>query len=166
MMLYEIYKKAGDLLMNVGVKCGTDRKPVRVMIVDDHEIIQRGLAEIFKSQADIKVCGFAGSVGQAVPMAGELTPDLMIVDLSLQHSADGLLLVDIARSRFPGIKILVLSMYEESIYAERARRVGASGYLMKEDMRKYIVTAVREIMGGRFFFNKQSVTSSDFNPNG
>lgn len=146
----KIYRKASWIIMNNSdpAKRG---KPVRVMVVDDHEIIHQALAAMFRREADIEFCGSAMKVTDAVPMIPEVRPDLIIVDLSIQHSTDGLLLVEIVKSRYPEIKTLVLSMYDENIYAERAIRAGAGGYIMKEDMRVEVVGAIREIMSGRIY---------------
>ncbi len=120
----------------------------RVLIVDDHPVFRFGLAQMLSAQSGLAVCGEAESAEEALPLVTELQPDLLVVDLSLP-GVHGLELVKRAREASPGILVLVCSMYDEALFAERALRAGARGYVEKQEPVAEIVTAVREVLAGR-----------------
>src|SRR6266851_13755 len=103
----------------------------RVLVIDDHPIFRQGIAELINHEKDIEVCGEAETMQQALAAMEKLNPDLAIVDITLK-GANGLELIKSAKIQHPKIPLLVLSMHDESLYAERALRAGARGYLMKQ----------------------------------
>ena len=115
--------------------------------MDDHALIREGIARAVADEHDLEVVGEAGSVAAAMEAARELRPDLVVLDLAL-GSADGLDLIGRLRRTSDGARILVLSMFDEAVYAERCLRAGASGYVMKEEASETLIDAVREVLGG------------------
>ncbi len=105
-------------------QAGARTRPARVLIVDDHPIVREGLALLISSQPDLEVCGAAEDVATAGQLVDELKPDLVIVDLSLKGSS-GLELIKRIKAKHPSVRILVSSIHDESVYAERALRAGA-----------------------------------------
>lgn len=122
----------------------------RVLIVDDHPILREGLRGLIDQQSDLVVCGEAAGVDNALHLLRELRPDGMVVDISLGKES-GLDLIQQARLVAPEIAILVLSMHDEMIYAERALRSGAGGYVMKHEATQQVVAALRCVLDGRMF---------------
>lgn len=132
-------------------KSSSQGGPIQILIVDDHPIIREGMTHLLNLQGDLHVCCAAGSVEEALAaMACE--PDLAIVDISLQ-SDSGLDLVKTLRHRYPNLAILVLSMHDESLFAERALRSGANGYLMKLEATEHVVSAIREVLAGNIYLS-------------
>lgn len=122
----------------------------RVLVVDDHPILREGLRGLIDQQADLVVCGEAGTVDNALRLVQETNPDAMIADISLGKES-GLDLIQRARELMPSLAILVLSMHDEMIYAERALRSGAGGYVMKQEATAQVITALRCVIEGRMF---------------
>ena len=122
----------------------------RILIVDDHPVVREGLRGLIDSQDDMQVCGEAATVESAMQLLRELTPDAMIVDISLGKES-GLDLIQQARAQLPTLALLVLSMHDEMIYAERALRSGAGGYVMKQEAAAQVITALRCVLEGRMF---------------
>ncbi len=120
----------------------------RIVIVDDHPLFRKGLEELIHSDGAFAVCGEAGNAGEAMDVIRRLNPDLAIVDLSLP-GANGIELIKNIRAEFPKLPILVLSMHDESLYALRALRAGAEGYVMKHEAMANVITAIREVFNGR-----------------
>jgi DNA-binding NarL/FixJ family response regulator len=120
----------------------------RIVIVDDHPLFRKGLEEMIHSEGTFAVCGEAGNASEAMGVIRKLHPDLAIVDLSLP-GANGIELIKNIRAEFPKLPILVLSMHDESLYALRALRAGAEGYVMKHEAMANVITAVREVFNGR-----------------
>src|SRR5438034_5333424 len=120
----------------------------RIVLVDDHPLFRKGLQELIHSEADFAVCGEAGNAAEAMEVIRKLNPDMAIVDLSLP-GANGIELIKNIRSEFPKLPILVLSMHDESLYALRALRAGAEGYVMKHEAMANVFQAIREVFSGR-----------------
>src|SRR6476619_134270 len=120
----------------------------RIVIVDDHPLFRKGLQELIHSDNSFAVCGEAGSASEAMEVIRKLHPDLVIVDLSLP-GANGIELIKNIRAEYPKLPILVLSMHDESLYALRAMRAGADGYVMKHEAMANVVQAVHEVFNGR-----------------
>jgi len=120
----------------------------RIVIVDDHPLFRKGLQELIHSEADFAVCGEAGNAAEAMEVIRKLDPDMAIVDLSLP-GANGIELIKNIRAEFPKLPILVLSMHDESLYALRALRAGAEGYVMKHEAMANVIQAIREVFNGR-----------------
>jgi DNA-binding NarL/FixJ family response regulator len=119
----------------------------RVLIVDDHPIVRQGLKRMIESETDLTVCGEAENEAQARRAIRELNPDIVIVDLSLEQG-DGLELVRDVHAHHPDVPMLVLSMHDETIYAERLLAEGASGYIMKQAAADQLLHALRTVLSG------------------
>ena len=127
-------------------------KVINILIVDDHPISREGLAIRLSREPDLRVCGEAADVPDAISRAAETAPDLAVVDVALK-SGSGIDLVKRLRDRFPGIKVLVWSMYQDTLYARRALQAGAGGYVNKECAAEVIVGAIRQVAGGGIYLN-------------
>ena len=119
----------------------------RILVVDDHPVMREAVVQWINNCADMDVCGEAGSVGEAILLAKESKPDLVLTDISMKGK-DGLELIKSLRVASPALPVLVLSMHSESLYARRALRAGARGYIMKRDGGERVVEAIREIFQG------------------
>jgi len=128
-------------------------QPRRVFIVDDHPIVRQGLGQLINHEPDLKVCGEAEGVKEARASLGETEPDVVIVDLSLRDS-DGLELIKDIRSKYKNLPVLVLSMHDESIYAERLLSAGANGYIMKQAAADQLLIALRRVLGGGIYVSE------------
>lgn len=115
--------------------------------MDDHPIMIQGLTQFINEQSDMEVCGAAPDAGRALQLADSLNPDLAIVDISLKGS-DGINLLKDLKSRHPALLTLVLSLHEESLYAERALRAGARGYVMKQASPQSVMAGIRRVLAG------------------
>jgi DNA-binding NarL/FixJ family response regulator len=120
----------------------------RIVIVDDHPLFRKGLEQLIHSDGAFAVCGEADNASEAMDVIRKLDPDLAIVDLSLP-GANGIELIKNIRAEFPRVPILVLSMHDESLYAVRALRAGANGYVMKHEAMANVVQAIHEVFSGR-----------------
>lgn len=125
----------------------------RVLIVDDHPIVRHGLARMIEASPDLAVCGEVETVVDAKHAIRALEPDVVIVDLTLGQG-DGLELVRDVRAQRPGLPMLVLSMHEESIYAERMLAAGARGYIMKEAASDQLLIALRRVLAGKVYLSE------------
>jgi len=123
------------------------RKMTKALLVEDHPIVRNGLARLIEEQSDLTVCGEAESAAEALKAVDQLHPDVVIVDISLGDSS-GLELIKDIKARYDHLPVLVLSMHDESLYAERALRAGAKGYIMKEEATETVVTALRRVLNG------------------
>jgi len=119
----------------------------KVFIVDDHPIVRHGLAQLINRASDLVVCGEAATHQEAMEKIEQTRPDVLLVDISLKESS-GLNLVKEVQKAFSGLPSLVLSMHDESLYAERALRVGAKGYIMKEQADESVVDGIRKVLQG------------------
>jgi DNA-binding NarL/FixJ family response regulator len=128
-------------------------RKARILIVDDHPIVRQGLVQMLGHEPDMEACGGAESAAEALKAIAAAPPDAAIVDLSLKDSSGLELLKDI-RVRYPRLPVLVLSVYDESMYAERALRAGAKGYMMKEEAAEKVVTAIRRILAGQIYLSE------------
>jgi DNA-binding NarL/FixJ family response regulator len=120
----------------------------RIVIVDDHPLFRKGLEQLIHSDGTFEVCGEASNASEAMDVIRKLDPDLAIVDLSLP-GANGIELIKNIRAEFPKFPILVLSMHDESLYALRALRAGANGYVMKHEAMANVIRAIQEVFSGR-----------------
>ncbi len=128
----------------------TEKK--KILIVDDHPIFRWGLGELLNQADDMMVCGDAEDVSQAYQAIDKLDPDLVIADITL-HDGDGIEMVKEINRRYAGLPVLVLSMHDEFLYAQRALRAGAQGYIMKEEAMDSVVVAIRQVLVGKIFLN-------------
>jgi DNA-binding NarL/FixJ family response regulator len=122
----------------------------RVFIVDDHPIVREGLAQMINREPDLAVCGDAPEMHEALQAIEVQKPDILIVDISL-NGPDGLDLLKNIRAKDPSLPVLILSMHDESIYAERALRAGANGYIMKQEATERVLIALRRILNREIY---------------
>ena len=127
-------------------------RKARILLVDDHPIVRQGLALMLANEQDLDVCGQAKDVPEAMEMIARLNPDLVVVDLSLS-GLSGLDLVKEAKAHHVSLPVLVLSMHDETVQAERALRAGARGYVMKQEATGTIITAVRQVLAGHIYLS-------------
>jgi len=133
---------------------GTPPRPRhRVLIVDDHPIVRQGLRRLIDQEEDLAVCGEAESTREAKAAIRELKPEVVIVDISLKQG-DGIELVKDARAHYPSLPILVLSMHDETIYAERMLSAGANGYIMKQAASDQFLVALRRVLEGGIYVSE------------
>ncbi len=126
----------------------------RILLVDDHPIVRQGLAEMLNHERDLEVCGTAEDVLQALEAIDKLHPDLVIADISLRGS-NGIELLKAIKLRFPTTLVLVLSMHDESLYAVRALRAGAAGYIMKQEATERVLVALRQVLAGEVYLSER-----------
>lgn len=126
----------------------------RVFLVDDHPIVITGFTLLINAQPDIEVCGTAISGEEAIEKAVSAKPELLITDITLP-GRNGLELIKDLRAILPDLKILVVSMHDELLYAERALRAGARGYLMKEEGAEKVLAAIRHVLSGQVYVSKR-----------
>jgi len=130
------------------------RTNFRVLVVDDHPMVRRGFAEVIEGEEDLSVCGEAGDAATAMRIVESEHPELMIVDISLKD-LNGIELVKQVKARHPGITMLVCSMHDESLYAERALHAGAMGYINKEESADRMIEAIRTVLDGKIFLSER-----------
>ena len=128
--------------------------PAKILIVDDHPMVREGMAMRISGQRDLKVCGEAATEDEALALVKETSPDLIIVDISLK-SGNGIALVKQVNARYPTVKMLVVSGFQESLYAERALRAGAMGYLNKQESSDRLIDAIRTVLNGERYVSPE-----------
>ena len=143
--------------MNQKSSNGTARKH-RIFIVDDHPLVRDGLANFISQQADLAVCGEAEDSGSAIAGMESCKPDVALIDISLKNES-GLELVKTLQTQFPNVSLIVLSMHDEALYAERALHAGARGYVMKRETTKNVLTAIRRVLEGDIYVSDRVVNS-------
>ena len=132
-----------------------NRKPkTKVLLVDDHPILRAGLGKLINHEADMMVCGEAEDGPTAFDLVGTLIPDVAVIDISLKGS-NGIELIKNLKARYPELPTLVLSMHEETLYAERALRAGSLGYIMKEEAIEQLLVAIRRAIAGEIFLSEK-----------
>ena len=131
---------------------GTSAAKNRVFLVDDHPIVRQGLALLINREADLMVCGEADGAPTALQEIASVAPDLIVLDISLD-GPDGLEILKTIRMKDPILPVLVLSMHDESSYAERSLRAGANGYIMKQEATEKVLVAIRRILQGKVYLS-------------
>ena len=126
----------------------------KILIVDDHPLVRTGLAQLIADSPDLEVCGEAGDMAEALKRIEEVKPDLAIIDLSLSGGS-GLDLIEHIKARAPDILMLVASMHDENLYAERVLAAGARGYVNKQEAQDRIVHAIRQVLGGKVYLSER-----------
>ena len=127
-----------------------------VLIVDDHPLLRDGLAKVINQQPDLAVCGEAADARAGLAAAAKLRPDVVIADLTMDEG-NGLDLIKDLHLRQPGLPVLVLSMHHEDLYAERAVRAGARGYVMKREPVAAVLAALRKVLAGQMALSEEMV---------
>ncbi len=137
-----------DLASATGApRSGNKRK---ILLVDDHPVVRQGLARLINDQSDLSVCGEADGASAALALVESEKPDLAVIDISM-GGTDGIELIKELKTRVPGLPALVLSMHDESLYAERVVRAGARGYVTKQEAPENLMTAIRQVLAGNLY---------------
>jgi DNA-binding NarL/FixJ family response regulator len=133
---------------------GESHKKSRTVVVEDHPVLCDGLKQLINGQPDLACVGVADNISDAKRLVEQCKPDLMVLDLRLK-GGDALDFIKTLRVEHPEVKVLVLSQYDELIFAERALRAGASGYIMKENATDEVLRAVRKVLAGELYFSER-----------
>jgi DNA-binding NarL/FixJ family response regulator len=126
----------------------------KILLVDDHPLVREWLANLINQQQDLQVCGEAANAAAALGAIESAKPDIAIVDISLEGGS-GIELIKNIRALHPEVIVIVLSMHDEMLYAERALRAGARGYIMKREATKKVLQAIRCVLGGKLYVSDQ-----------
>lgn len=126
----------------------------RIFILEDHPIMRRGYKALINGEMDLEICGEAETAAEALENIPKAAPDLVIADISLDGMS-GIEFIKRLQTQSPGLEVLVVSMHEESLYAERALHAGAAGYLMKTEAENRIIPAIRRVLTGRYALSER-----------
>jgi DNA-binding NarL/FixJ family response regulator len=126
------------------------KSKTKILIVDDHPMMRQGLVQLINSEPDLEVNGEAETAEQALSLIGQSLPDLVLADISLTGKS-GVELIKDVQALQPGLAVLVISMHDESLYAERVLRAGGRGYIMKQEGGKQIMQAIRHVLSGQIY---------------
>jgi len=143
--------------MNSNLSVAGARKR-RIFLVDDHPLVREGLTNLINGQDDLIICGEAEDSAAAITGIAKTRPDVALVDISLKNES-GLELVKNLESQFPLVALIVLSMHDEALYAERALRAGARGYVMKRESTKSVLASIRRVLEGGVYVSERVVNS-------
>jgi DNA-binding NarL/FixJ family response regulator len=146
--------------MNISSPKATSKSTVsqiRVVVVDDHPAIREAIADTIRAEPGLELCGVAGSAADAFGLIREAHPDVAVIDISL-GDAHGLDLVQNLRAQHPDLEVVVFSMYDEEVYAERAIRAGARGYVMKSEPTASVAEAIRAAAAGEIYLNRRAAS--------
>lgn len=132
----------------------TETTKTKVFLVDDHPLVREWLSQLIQRENDLTVCGEAEDTHEALVRIEQSQPDIVIADISLK-STHGLELVKDLQARQPDLPVLVLSMHDESLYAERVLRAGAKGYITKQEATKRILQAIRQVLSGQIYISEK-----------
>jgi len=135
------------------VKTGSLTAKKRVLLVDDHPLYREGLAEFINRERDLEVIAESESADNALKVISEIDPDLIILDITLKDS-NGIDLIKSIKSQYEHKPILVLSMHDESLYAERALRAGAKGFIMKQEATQKVMIAIHTVLNGKIYLSE------------
>ena len=138
--------------MTAAIRQDKNRIRSRVFIVDDHPIVRQGLKLLIDQEPDLMVCGDAENADAVLPAIRALKPAIAVIDLSLGHDS-GIELIKTIRLQHPDLPLLVLSMHDESLYAERALRAGARGYIMKQEAPEKVIIAIKQVLQGDIYLS-------------
>ena len=130
----------------------------RIFLVDDHPLVREGLTNLISGQNDLMVCGEAEDSAEAISGIAKMRPDVALIDISLKNES-GLELVKNLDSQFPLVALIVLSMHDETLYAERALRAGARGYVMKRETTKNVLASIRRVLEGGVYVSERVVNA-------
>ena len=133
-------------------------KATRIMLVDDHPVVREGLAESINGESDLTVCAEAEDRAEALAAMETARPDLVIIDLTLKNSS-GLELIKDIHARWPRVLLLVVSMHDEMLYAERVLRAGAQGYITKQEATRNVLLAIRKVLSGGIYLNEKTAST-------
>jgi DNA-binding NarL/FixJ family response regulator len=131
---------------------------IKIFLVDDHPLVREWMTNLLNQQPDFQVCGETGNAPEALQLVGVARPDIAIVDITLANGS-GLELIKNIKASHSAVAVLVLSMHDEMLYAERALRAGASGYIMKSEATQKIIQAVRAVLNGEVYVSSKVASS-------
>lgn len=134
-----------------------NKPKAKIFLVDDHPLVREWLTNLIHQQDDLAVCGEADSAQEALQAISKLKPDVAIVDISLK-SGSGIELIKNLKAMQPRAAVIVLSMHDEDLYAERALRAGARGYIMKRETAKKVIAAIRHVLEGKLYLSERLTT--------
>lgn len=132
---------------------GEHTKQSQILIVDDHPMVREGLRQMIERNPSLSICGEADSPSEALQAIAKLNPDLVLVDISLGN-ASGIDLIKAIKTQYDDLPVLVISMHDETLYAERAMRAGAMGYVMKHEPNKTVVAAILKVLSGQVYLSE------------
>ena len=145
---------SGNSIGSISSSAAARKDVRRILIVEDHPIMRSGLVQLISNEKDLLVVGQFEEAGSAFGSIEKLKPDVAIVDLSLKGSS-GLELIKSIKAAYPKLLMLVLSMYDESVYAERVLRAGAAGYVMKQEATDRVLIALRKVLNGGIYLSER-----------
>ncbi len=125
-----------------------------ILLVDDHPLVRQGIRRLVDVEEDLSVCGEAENARQALTLIEEHRPAVVLLDLSLMDSS-GFELLQAIHQRWPDVPVLVLSMYDEAVYAQRVLRAGASGYIMKQEAPRKVIKGIRAVLNGSIYVSEK-----------
>jgi DNA-binding NarL/FixJ family response regulator len=126
----------------------------KILLVDDHPMVREWLATLINQQPDLEVCGEADNAPKALELVGQVNPNVAMVDISMEGGS-GIELIKNIKSSHPDVLVIVLSMHDEALYAERALRAGARGYIMKREATKGVLQAIRCVLSGKLYLSEK-----------
>lgn len=150
--------RAGRAILPIAPSNLSDPEKKRIFLVDDHPLVREWLTTLINQQADLMVCGETGDAPRALELIDQQQPDAAVIDITLANGS-GLELTKSVRKLSPRTQIVVLTMHDESLYAERALRAGARGYVMKRDTTKRILVAIRRVLEGKLYVSEDLAAS-------
>ncbi len=136
--------------MTTAIRPDKNKTRAPVLIVDDHPIVRQGLKLLINQEPDLIVCGEAENARSVLPAIHDLKPSIAVIDLSLGRDS-GIELIKTIRLQHPDLPLLVLSMHDETLHAERALRAGAKGYIMKQEAPEKVIVAIRQVLQGKIY---------------
>lgn len=133
---------------------GAKKNPTRILIVDDHPLLRQGISLLIAQEKDMVVCGEADDGQRAMQAMEETAPDIIILDISLKGT-NGIELLKNIKAVRPDVLVLILSMHDETVYAQRALHAGAAGYVMKAEASEKVLTAIRKVLSGEVYLSEK-----------
>lgn len=127
----------------------------KILLVDDHPLVREWLANLVNQQTDLEICGEADNASEALQLIGVVNPAIAVVDISMEGRS-GIELIKDVRASHPKVRVIVLSMHDEVLYAERALRAGARGYIMKREATKRVLQAIRSVLDGKLYLSERA----------
>lgn len=131
-----------------------NQQPKQVLLVDDHPLMRRGMAQLIEDEPDLAVCGQAASADEALQCLHTAKPDIIIVDISLKDGSNGIELIKQLRAINDKLRMLVSSRHDEQVFAERCLHAGAMGYINKHEAPEHLITAIRRVLDGRVYLSE------------
>jgi DNA-binding NarL/FixJ family response regulator len=140
--------------MSTETSPGLARKRIKVVLVDDHPLVRRGLADLLAREPDIEVCGEASGVSEALREVERTNPDLVVIDMTLKDG-HGIDLIEKIKAKDERVRMLVSSMHDEMLFAERVLRAGAMGYVTKQEPPETLLAAIRQVLRGEVYLSSR-----------